>query len=493
MSRRRKLDALNLEHLGGEMREIALIPNLLRLCRALIALLVASALSACGTVPITGRSQLNVLSDAEIRAMGEQSFSSFMSFARKGNLVLNANESPQAAAANNMVRRVSNRIIDAAGLRGQYNWETVVIKARETNAFVTPNGKIVVFVGLLPVAKSDAGLAAVIGHEVAHVIARHGAERVSQTLVAQMAIAAADVALAARNSRYQPVVSAGLGLGAQYGILLPFSREHESEADRIGLLYMAKAGYDPGEAIGLWERMEATNKGGRWEFLSTHPSPATRRDQIRSWLPEANLYYADRNRPLPSNIAELQKARADHSARVALAPAALRPEWQTGFWYRTKQSKAQNPVTHRYTRNQDCETGQCLLIEADSGSATLYTADFAIAAFRNAVGAWTKFSPPLRMMAWPLRVGDSWSQEVTIENPEGRRQTAPVKVDVLGYEAVTVPAGSFMAFKVIVAIRGVRFLEGWYAPEIRTLVRSVAYDSQGNQAVSELLDYQRVN
>src|SRR5262245_44722992 len=107
---------------------------------------------------------------------------------------------------------------------------------------------------------------------------------------------------------------------------------------------MAKAGYDPAEAIALWERMAAASGGGKWEFLSTHPNPATRRDQIRAWLPEANLYYADRNRPLPTNIADLQKVRADHSARNALAPAALQPEWPSGFWYRT--AIAQRTITH---------------------------------------------------------------------------------------------------------------------------------------------------
>jgi len=449
-------------------------------------------LHGCATVAITGRTQLNMLSDAEIVAMGDRSFSAFMALANKENRVVNPGESPQAAAAIANVRRVSDRIIDAAGLRSQYNWETVVIKAREPNAFVTPNGKIVVFAGLLPIAKNEAGLAAVLGHEVAHVVAKHGAERASQALMAQMAAAAADVTLAARNARYQPVVSAAFGLGVQYGVLLPFSREHESEADRIGLLYMAKAGYDPAEAIALWERMEAASGGARWEFLSTHPSPATRRDQIRAWLPEANLYYADRGRPLPANIADLQKARAEHAARTAQAPAALRPEWPSGFWYRTRLAGSPSPVTHRFTGKQVCPIGECLLVEADNGAATLYTTDLAIAAIKNVSGGWTKFSPPLKAMAWPLKVGDSWTENITIENAKGN-QTVPMKADVLGYEAVNVPAGSFMAFKIVVAMLGIRFMEAWYAPEARTLVRSVIYDSQGRESLSELVEHQQGN
>ena len=444
------------------MREIARSHQRPALHAIFGALAVSFVLQGCATVAITGRTQLNMLSDAEIVAMGDRSFSAFMALAKKENRVVNPGESPQAAAVISNVRQVSDRIIDAAGLRGRYSWETVVIKAREPNAFVTPNGKIVVFAGLLPIAKNEAGLAAVLGHEAAHVVARHGAERASQALV-------------------------------QYGVLLPFSREHESEADRIGLLYMAKAGYDPAEAIALWERMAAASGGGRWEFLSTHPSPATRRDQIRAWLPEANLYYADRGRPLPANVADLQKARAEHAVRTALAPAALRPEWPSGFWYRTRLAGSPSTVTHRFTGKQACPVGECLLVEADNGAATLYTADLAIAAVKNVSGAWTKFSPPLRAMAWPLKVGDSWTENITIENAKGQNQTVPMKADVLGYEAVIVPAGSFMAFKIVVAMLGIRFIEAWYAPEARTLVRSVIYDSQGHESSSELVEHQQGN
>ena len=117
--------------------------------------------------------------------------------------------------------------------------------------------------------------------------------------------------------KYQPAVGAALGIGAQYGILLPFSRAHESEADRIGVILMAKAGYDPAEAVGVWERMEQMAGGGKWEFLSTHPSHETRRANLRSWLPEANLYYADRSRPLPTSLAELKTARIARSAGVS--------------------------------------------------------------------------------------------------------------------------------------------------------------------------------
>jgi len=129
-------------------------------------------------------------------------------------------------------------------------------------------------------------------------------------------------------------------------------------------------------------------------------------------------------------------------------------------------------------------------VEADNGAATLYTADLAIAAVKNVAGAWTKFSPPLKAMAWPLKVGDSWTENITIENAKGQHHTVPMKADVLGYETVIVPAGSFMAFKIVVAMLGIRFMEAWYAPEARTLVRSVIYDSQGHESLSELVEHQ---
>jgi len=256
-------------------------------------------LAGCATVPITGRSQVNLFSDEEMVAIANDQFSQFMGFVTQEGAVLSETESPAAAAVLQGVGRISDRIIEAAGLRDRYDWQTVVVNANQENAFVMPNGKIIVYTGILPIAKTEAGLAAVTAHEVAHVVARHGAERASQQSLAQGVLEVADAVLAGQGDQYRPWIGAALGLGAQYGVLLPFSREHESEADHIGLLYMAKAGYDPAEAIGVWERMEAASGSGRPEFLSTHPSHATRRSQIQAWLPEANVYYVDRTRALP--------------------------------------------------------------------------------------------------------------------------------------------------------------------------------------------------
>jgi predicted Zn-dependent protease len=158
---------------------------------------------------------------------------------------------------------------------------------------------MIVHTGLIPIAKTEAGLAAVLGHEVGHVIARHSAERLSQTMLAQVGAQVANVAVAVYDPRYQAVTAAAVGLGAQYGVLLPYSRAHESEADHIGILLMAKAGYDPAESIALWERMEASGGSRQPEWMSSHPNPGTRRTQLRAWLPEAQRYYQNRALPLP--------------------------------------------------------------------------------------------------------------------------------------------------------------------------------------------------
>lgn len=194
-------------------------------------------------------------------------------------------------AENELVTRVGSRIAAATG-RTDYKWEFKVVEDdKQINAFCLPGGKVVVYTGLLPVARDEAGLAAVIGHEVAHAIARHGAERLSQELVVQGVTLAA--ALSTDDANKRNLYVGLLGAGAAVGVLLPYSRLHESEADRMGLIYMAKAGYDPHAALELWHRMAEAGRGKAKppEFLSTHPADQTRIRQIESWLPEAMTYY----------------------------------------------------------------------------------------------------------------------------------------------------------------------------------------------------------
>ena len=194
-----------------------------------------------------------------------------------------------------LIARVGKRLAAVAPDRG-FAWEFNLIESPDMNAFCLPGGKVVVYTGILPITRTEAGLAVVIGHEVAHALARHGAERMSDQMVAQVGTTAAAVALSAtvtgRSRTYLPAMMAAVGAGATYGYVLPMSRAQESEADRIGLILMAMAGYDPREAVTVWERMRAANTGPRKaEWLSTHPADTTRIADIRHWLPEAMRYY----------------------------------------------------------------------------------------------------------------------------------------------------------------------------------------------------------
>jgi predicted Zn-dependent protease len=195
-------------------------------------------------------------------------------------------------ALNEKVGRVGTRIAEATG-RKDLQWEFKVIEDQQANAFALPGGKVAVYTGILPITRDDAGLAAVLGHEVAHAIARHGAERLSQDLLVQVGLAGTMTALSNRDPKTVQSVGALLGAGASVGLLLPWGRGQESEADHLGLIYMAKAGYDPHAARDLWVRMAEASKGSGKppEFLSTHPSEATRIKQIEGWLPEAMQYY----------------------------------------------------------------------------------------------------------------------------------------------------------------------------------------------------------
>jgi predicted Zn-dependent protease len=246
--------------------------------------LIAAVIAACETVPYTGRHQIMLLPESAELQMGLQSYQDVL---KKSKVVKEGEVSER-------LTRVGRRIADATG-RTDYQWEFHLIEDKQVNAFCLPGGKVAVYTGMVPVAQDDAGLAAVIGHEVSHAIARHGAERVSQGLLVQTGLVATQAALSRNDPRTVQAVTALLGAGASVGVLLPWGRAQESEADHMGLIYMAKAGYHPSAARDLWVRM-AKNAGGgaQPEFLSTHPAPATRISQIEGWLPEAVRYYSPR-------------------------------------------------------------------------------------------------------------------------------------------------------------------------------------------------------
>jgi len=246
------------------------------LCGAFILL----GLGGCQTVPETGRSQFNFMSQSEEMQLG---FSEFEKMKKEVPI----SKDPKV---NELVQRVGKRIAAVATLPNA-QWEFVVFESKEANAFCLPGGKVGVYTGILPVTKDDAGLATVIGHEVAHAVARHGGERMSTAMGLQTAGAVAGAILGStRYANYGPAFNQVYGTGAQLGVALPHSRAQESEADHIGLLYMARAGYDPENAVAFWQRFASFNKQSGSEtpwFLRTHPLDETRIRQLQQWMPEA--------------------------------------------------------------------------------------------------------------------------------------------------------------------------------------------------------------
>jgi predicted Zn-dependent protease len=262
--------------------------------KIVLSVFLASFLISCSKNALTGKSQLTLLPESELQSMATTQYQQFLS---TNQVVSNSNNRDAE-----MVRRVGARIVRAVEryyadknmsdkLAG-YNWETNLVASNTVNAWCMPGGKIVVYTGLLPVSQNEAALAAVIGHEVSHALLQHGNQRMSQGLLQQLGGVALSVAVANKPAETQNLFLSAYGVGSQVGVLLPFSRNQELEADHYGLIWTAMAGYNPQEAIGLWERMEAMGKGGNApEFLSTHPSEGRRIDQLRKFMPEALRYY----------------------------------------------------------------------------------------------------------------------------------------------------------------------------------------------------------
>jgi len=251
----------------------------MQLLRLFLALSIAVAAAGCETVPVTGRSQLNLIDAGTEAKLGEEAFAEIKAKSK-------ISQDPQANA---MVQRVAQRIAAASGY--QANWEVIVIDEPQVNAFALPGGKIAVYRGILPVAKDDAGLATVLSHEVGHVIAHHGAERISQSELLNVGTSVLATVLSGTTGIDPQAAATLLGAGATYGIQLPFSRNQEYEADRIGLTLMAKAGYDPRAAVPFWERMAQVSKDGPPEFLSTHPTDENRIKRLQELMPEALSHY----------------------------------------------------------------------------------------------------------------------------------------------------------------------------------------------------------
>jgi predicted Zn-dependent protease len=258
-----------------------------------IALLCAILfLSSCTTVPLTGRSQLDFIPGDMMLSMSYQQYGEFM---KSNKLSADTQQAQMVKTVGARIQKAVETYLSEHGLADRirkYQWEFNLVEGKEANAFCMPGGKVVIYTGILPMTQNETGLAVVMSHEIAHAIAQHGNERMSQGLLSTLGEYSLAAALQNKPAQTKQLWMAAVGAGTQYGILLPYARVQETEADRLGLIFMAMAGYDPKEAIAFWQRMASAKQGGPdIEFLSTHPSDQTRIRNIQSQIPEAMQYY----------------------------------------------------------------------------------------------------------------------------------------------------------------------------------------------------------
>lgn len=258
--------------------------------KKILSLVLLSAMLACSKTAFTGRRSMTLIPNSQLNQM---SFAEYKNF-------LSQNKTISSGSQVDLVKRVGNDIRLAAETyykqKGKakelsgFAWEFNVVESPEVNAFCMPGGKVVVYTGILSVTQNEDALAVVMGHEIAHALADHGNERMSQGLIAQLGLSALDVALAKKPAETRNLLLSAAGAGAQVGVLLPFSRKHESEADEIGLYLMAMAGYNPAEAAPFWQRMNQKGGSKPPEFMSTHPDPKKRSETLKSLVPQARAY-----------------------------------------------------------------------------------------------------------------------------------------------------------------------------------------------------------
>ena len=257
-----------------------------------LLLLASFIFIACKTVPLTGRRGLKVYPSSEVNAMSFSQYSEVISSSQMSN---NAKDVAMVKRCGKRIQKAVEKFLNDNGhseLLLGYEWEFNLIESPDANAWCMPGGKVAFYTGILPICQGEAGVAVVMGHEIAHAIAEHGNERMSQQMFQQFGGMALSVAIEKQPDETKMLANTAFGLGSQYGVMLPFSRTHESEADKMGLYFMAMAGYDPHEAIKFWKRMKSM-AGGQAppEFMSTHPSNDTRISDIQSWMPEAMVYF----------------------------------------------------------------------------------------------------------------------------------------------------------------------------------------------------------
>ncbi len=257
----------------------------------LLLLAFALLVAACATVPLTGRRQLSLIPDSQ---MNDMSFQQYDQVLAESQLSTNTNQVAMIKRVGARIQKAVEQYMADNGYSGNlegYAWDFNLIESDQINAWCMPGGKVAFYTGILPLCQNDTGVAVVMGHEIAHAIAEHGAERMSHGLVVQMGGIALNEAVKNKPEETQALYMQAFAVGSQFGAMLPFSRQHESEADHMGLIFMAMAGYNPQEAPKFWERMAAAGGQKPPEFMSTHPADETRVRQLNEWMPEAMKYY----------------------------------------------------------------------------------------------------------------------------------------------------------------------------------------------------------
>ena len=247
----------------------------------------------CATNLLTGRRQLRLVSESELQMMAVEQYRIFIT---EHNVLDSGND--KAAMVNRVGNRIANAVTNYYNDQGKseilegYNWEFNTVESEEVNAWAMPGGKVMVYTGLFAITQNETALAIVLGHEIAHAVANHGSERMSQALVQQLGGMALNVALMNEPEQTRNLFLLSYGIGSQVGAILPWSRQQETEADKFGLIFSAMAGYDPREAIPFWQRMSSAGGASPPEFLSTHPADETRIENLKEFMPEALKYYS---------------------------------------------------------------------------------------------------------------------------------------------------------------------------------------------------------
>jgi len=256
-----------------------------------IIVFIMFSLVACSTVPLTGRRQLSLVPESEMMSL---SFNEYDKFIKTNKLSVDKNKAAMVKRVGERIARAVETYMASAGLSKNlegYKWEFNLVEDANVNAWCMSGGKVVVYTGLLPITQTEAGLATVMGHEIAHAVARHGSERMSDQMLLQLGGTALSAALTQKPEQTRSIALAAYGAGSQVGVILPFSRQNEYEADYMGIIFMAMAGYDPNESIPFWERMAQKGGSKQPEFLSTHPVDANRIERLKQKLPDAIAYY----------------------------------------------------------------------------------------------------------------------------------------------------------------------------------------------------------